>query len=286
MLSKKITGQTNIFGIIANPIKQVITPELFNNLFRKINYNGVYIPFHLNNESGITNFLELSKNCQNIIGINVSIPYKSKVIDYIDVMNDNVKETGAANTLYLKNGKCYGYNFDGDAYILGLKKEISLQLKNKNILIFGAGGSAKAIIYHLILEKVNKIIIINRTINNALKISNKYKKYNPKIECYSLNETYKINLKLIDLFINTTPINYSRDIFPIYNLCEFSDNVIISDIIMKPLETNLIKAAKEIGLKTYTGDNMLIYQINNMCKIWGIGNFSVSLIKECFPYLH
>jgi shikimate dehydrogenase len=278
-----ISGKTKLFGIIANPISQVKTPQLFNNLFQKINLDASYIPFHISNKNGLKPFFEFIRNLNNIIGINVSIPYKSDVIEYMDFLDEQAKECDAVNTIYIESGKIYGYNTDGIGFIDGLKSEKSFEINNKNILLFGAGGSAKSIAYNLVKEKAKSITIANRTLEKSKLIAEKYQKSKTNFNIIGLNEINVVNFKEIDLIVNATSCGLGSDNTLLFSPENLNTHSVVCDIVMNPLNTRLITESKRLKISTYTGDNMLIYQINKMIEIWKIGKQSIKLIKNCFP---
>ncbi len=278
-----INAETKIYTIISNPIKQVITPTLFNYIFKEKLYNAVYIPTHIISGKSLDSFFRFLRYTQNFIGVNVSIPYKTSVIKYLDELDDYAYNTGAVNTIFNNNGILKGYNTDGIGYVKSLKNEINFSIKNKTILILGAGGASRAIIFSLIKENPKKIYIANRSLNNSISIKKHFNKIFHDIHTIKYDEILKINTKNIDLIVNTTSLGLNKNDPIIIDIDLFPDDVIISDIIMNPVETKLIKHAKNNSLRILTGDNMLIYQINEMLKIWNLDNVDINIIKKCFP---
>jgi shikimate dehydrogenase len=280
---KKINPDTKIFTILANPIKQVITPILFNCIFNYLSINAVYIPTHIQSDKGLKGFFDLLRYSSNYIGVNISIPYKSLAIKYLDELDDTAENIGAVNTLYVDSGKIIGYNTDGIGYLEALKHEKYFRIANKSIMIMGAGGASRAIIYSLIKENPQELIIVNRNPNKAKSIRDLFFPYYNNINFFTYTEINKINLKDVDLLINTTSVGLKKNDPLLIDIDLFSDDVIISDIIMNPIETKLIKEAKKKSKNFFTGDNMLIYQINHMLNIWNMETIDIDLIKRWFP---
>jgi shikimate dehydrogenase len=280
---KKINPDTKIFTILANPIKQVITPNLFNKIFNYLSINAVYIPTHILSDKGLKGFFDFIRYSSNYIGLNLSIPYKSVAIKYLDILDNNAKNIGAVNTLFVDCGKIIGYNTDGIGYLEALKHEKKFKISNKSIMIMGAGGASRAITFSLIKEHPKELIIVNRNKKKAKRIKDIFYPYYNNINIFTYNEINKRNLKDIDLLINTTSVGLKKNDPLLIDIDLFSDDVIISDIIMNPIETKLIKEAKKKSKNFFTGDNMLIYQINHMLNIWNIETIDIDLIRRWFP---
>ncbi len=242
-------------GIIGNPLKQSISPFLHNYWINQYKISSYYLPLPVKN----INNVKASLKALNFLGLNVTIPYKKKIIGHLDFVDKSAKTINAVNTLLCKNNKIKGYNTD----ILGFKKGLVDKKWNKErpVIIFGAGGAAEAVAYFLKSENIKEIIMINRTKNNATKIINRYKniKFNYKVKEY---------IKEAGLIINTTSLGMVGYPDLKVKLNKVNKEAIVYDIVYNPIHTNLIKDAKKHKLTTITGLDMFIEQAKASFSIW------------------
>ena len=260
MIEKKFfTSTTKILCIIGNPIEHSMSPIMHNAAINDLNLDYIYLAFKI-----------LSKNLKfavegfrafNIIGINVTLPFKQNIMKYLDEIDPIAKKIGAVNTIKNDDGFLTGKNTDADG---GLEALISrgYNISGQNILLIGAGGAAKALTYKM-AEEANEIVIINRDLKRALKLSNKISKsFKVNIKARNFNKNIlKEECLKANIIINTTPIGMypSVDESPIPVECLHED-LIVYDIIYNPIETKLIRDANQKGCKTLGGLDMLVNQ--------------------------
>ena len=160
------------FLVIGNPIEHSLSPELHNYWIKKNNINAIYEKQKLN-EDQLEQYISQIKD--NIIdGINVTVPFKKTVIPYLDELSFEAKSTQSVNTIYQKDNKIVGHNTDIFGFRTSIEKT-EYDLKNKEVLILGAGGVVPSIIFSLIKMKVSKITISNRTKEKAENLRKIYK---------------------------------------------------------------------------------------------------------------
>lgn len=242
-------------GIIGNPLKQSLSPFLHNYWIKQHKISSYYLPLSIKSISNI----KPSIKAFNFIGLNVTIPYKKKIIRYLDTIDKSAKIINAVNTLLYKNNKVKGFNTD----IIGFKKGLINKKWNKDrpVIIFGAGGAAEAVIYFLKSENIKDILIINRTKNNATKIIKRYK---------NIKFDYKINkdIKEAGLIVNTTSLGMIGSPDLKVDLSQVNKEAIVYDIVYNPINTSLIKDAKKHKLTTITGLEMFVEQARASFFIW------------------
>lgn len=192
------------------------------------------------NESEFHEYMEAKK----FKGINVTIPYKEKVLPYLHDIDERAKRIGAVNTIVNRHGKLYGYNTDYDGFIYTLRQH-KIDASNKKVIVLGSGGASKAIIAVLQDEHAKEIVVVNRTIREGV-ISYE--------DCFA-------NHKDGDLIVNTTPVGmYPHvDASPI-DLAAFEKCEAIVDIIYNPLQTKLLAQAESLEIANANGLEMLIGQ--------------------------
>ena len=246
-----------LVGIVGNPLTQSMSPILHNYWLNKYRINSYYVTFPL---QSLVN-LKSSIKAMNIIGLNITIPYKKKIIRYLDAVDKQAIKIEAVNTLINKSGKIIGYNTDIEGFGRGLTKK-NKWIKNRPTFVFGSGGAAEAIVSYIYSAGSKNITIINRTIGNAKNIARKYK---------GVRFSNKVNKKEFieaGLVINTTSLGMIG--YPDLNieLKGLNKNAIIYDIVYNPIETKLIKKAKQQGLNYITGLDMFIEQARKSFEIW------------------
>lgn len=260
-----IKGNTNIVGLIGNPVEHSLSPSMHNAAFKKLGLNYVYVPFNV-----FESDLEMAiygANSLNIKGLNVTIPHKIKVINYLDKLDPIAKLIGAVNTIDFKELK--GYNTDGIGAIKAIEEITSI--KNKNIVVAGAGGASRSISFYLASKKPNSLNILNRDKFKAQSLANDIlsSKFISNINYGSIDEIGEY-LKDADILIDTTSIGMSPNNKdkPIANANQLNEDLIVNDIVYNPIETSLLKEAKIANSKVISGLKMLLYQGAESFKIW------------------
>lgn len=253
-----ITGKTKIIGVIGNPIEHSLSPPMHNNAYKQMNMDYKYVSFEVKPQY-IKEVITAAKT-MNIKGLNVTIPYKTDIIEYLDEIDLTAKRINAVNTISFENDVAKGYNTDGLGAIKSIQK--FTDLTDKNVLVLGAGGASKAITFTLINHNIKHLTIANRSKENAEKLIDNLKRQTQfnDIDFISINEVN--DLDDIDIIINTTPIGMypNTDVDTPIKTDNINENHIVMDIIYNPLETKLLKQAKANGATTIPGTHMLINQ--------------------------
>lgn len=257
----RVNGKTKIMGVLGNPIEHSISPQLHNTISKLIGKNIIYVPFMCSSENLETAIKGLK--ALNCYGFNVTIPYKEKIINYLDECSDEAMLIGAVNTVVNRNGRLIGYNTDGDGYAASFEDATKTSFLGKDILVFGAGGASRATTLKAATKGAKTITIVNRTEKKSDEIA-KLINNNTSCKAFSLNYSdTKLNtlLRKSDIIVNTTPIGMYPNVDESINKdIVFSDNQIVYDLIYNPTETLLLKRASEQGAKILNGLGMLIYQ--------------------------
>ena len=269
---KQINGQTEIYGLVGFPISHSLSPKIHNYLFNLFELNAVYLCFNSKFEiEDFKNFLNSLKKVENFKGLNVTIPYKEWGCNF---SQNEFKSLGAINCIKFYKDKIIATNTDIYGFKMALKNDLNFNWNNKNILIFGAGATAKTIIYSII-DEVNKIYIYNRTLKNAEKLKNFFNKEKIIIG-------FPENFEIIDLVINSTPIGLHGEELNI-DYKKLKKDCCLFDVIY--LDTPFIKKGKELGLKAINGKSMLIYQAVKSFEYWTGLDVNETVIKSIFKEL-
>lgn len=274
-----ITACTKILCVIGHPIEHSMSPIMHNAIIQDLGLDFAYVAFDVRPENlkgAVEGFRAL-----NVIGINVTIPHKETIINYLDTMDDVAQNIGAVNTIKNDNGNLIGRNTDAEG---GRKALIDAdcQISGKNLMILGAGGAAKALCYSL-AKNTNKIVIVNRTEERAVKLAEEVgEKFGVNIEGKNNSKrSLKDDLKKVDVLINTTPIGMYPNVDNTPVPKEFlHPELYIFDVIYNPLETKLVKDGKEIGCKTLGGLDMLVNQGALAFEWWTNKKPNINLMKK------
>ena len=241
--------------VVGNPIAHSLSPRLHNNWLKENNINAKYEKTKLDIdeiESLINNIKQ-----KKIAGCNVTVPFKKTVIPYLDKLSLEAEQTQSVNTITLDGNNVVGHNTD----IFGFTKAIEsldFSIKNKNILILGAGGVGPSIIFALRKMNVSEIIISNRT---------KEKADDLKVLFKNLKVVEWGRLPDFDVIINATSLGLNDEIINL-DFSKSGKNKLFYDVIYNPEETNFLKTGKELGNKSENGKTMFIYQASEAFKLW------------------
>lgn len=278
-----VTGRTQFLGLIGFPIKHSLSPQIHNYIFRQNFIDAVYGCFEVKNlKEAVEGMLAL-----NFKGFNVTIPYKERIIPYLYKIDKEAEKIGAVNTVKVENNRLVGFNTDGSGFLQSLER-FGFNPQNKNILILGAGGAAKAVSVYLASSRVKRVDFYDIVYRKALNLSKKINNFFPSVESRAFKDKSQIKLGNYHLFINATGVGLKKSDPLLLPLEGFKGNLIVYDLIYNPPLTPLLKEAKEKGLVTINGLWMLIYQALEAEKIWyGINcnEYADKLYKRLIRYL-
>ncbi|MGB9891708.1 shikimate dehydrogenase [Thermodesulfovibrio yellowstonii] len=265
-----ITGKTKIIGIFGDPIEHTLSPLIHNEAFSYLGLDYCYVAFNVKRDK-LKEAIEAIK-ALNIKGVNITVPHKETVIQYIDELSDEAKNIGAVNTILNNEEILKGFNTDVNGFILSLKDK-GISIKNKNFLILGAGGAAKAIVYG-ILKEGGKVYIYNRTPSKALAIKEKFKKFG-FIEIVEMDKSVT---EKIDVIVNATSLGLKKDDPMPLNPELIKPEHVYCDIVYP--ETPLMREAERIGCKVVGGIGMLLWQAAFAFKIWTEVEAPIEIMKK------
>ncbi len=260
-----VSGNTSVYGIFGYPVKHSLSPLMQNAAFLKVGIDAVYVPFEVEPDKlgeAINGVRALG-----IKGINVTVPHKERVIEHLDYLSDEAEFLGAVNTVKNKNGELTGYNTDAEGFLRSLIEE-GIEFERKKVLMFGAGGAARAVGYALLKGGVKFLNIVNRNFQRAKEVG-KLLGTRGNVLVFPLKEsTVEALLNDIDLIVNTTSVGMAPGDPWLFNYSRIPEGITVVDIIYNPPETPLLKAAREKGCKTVNGLGMLVHQGAVAFEIW------------------
>lgn len=260
-----IKGSTKVVGLIGEPVEHSFSPPMHNEAFKTLGLDYVYAPFNVS-PNNLKSAIE-GANSLNIQGLNVTIPHKINVIKYLKELDPIAELIGAVNTIDFKNLK--GYNTDGIGCIRAIE-EVT-KIKDKNIVVAGAGGAARAIVFYLAKYGAEEVNILNRNLKKAENLANDLLASNliSNVNSSDISEISKF-ISDADILIDTTPIGMHPNVSdePIVKAADIHEELVVNDIVYNPNETVLLKEAIKANAKVVYGIKMLLYQGAESFKIW------------------
>ncbi len=283
-----IDSTTRLYGLLGNPVSGSRSPWIHNHVFRECGIPGAYLAFEVapeNLSDAISGFRALGAK-----GINVTIPYKTAVIPFLDSVDPFAHALGAVNTIVCEKGSMRGYNTDGPGLLAVLKRRVD-NLQACRILVLGAGGAAKGICGALLHEGIRSLGIWNRTpekareLVDALKLMAEEDQEVMGVDSENLFCTF-------DLVINATNLGMepNSDGRPV-SVDLLKPGAVVCDIVYKPHRTRFLKEAEMAGHPVVYGIEMLIEQALLAQKLWNpimdekLGELRQCLIEE-FEAMH
>ena len=270
-----ISGTTEVFGCIAHPTDHVRAPQLFNQAFQEQGLDKIMVPVDITPE-GLDAAINGLRNLPNFKGAAVTIPHKLELAKLCDELGEGAQIAGAVNAIsFTSDRRLIGDNFDGKGFVQGLIGENPLRLsspqdaiKEKKIIIVGAGGAARAIALSLSHAQPGALDVTNRTAQRADEVVSLLKHISPNAPA-SVCVLNEVRWHEYDMVINATSLGlHAHDPLPI-PVKDLNADCLVCDIIMKPQETQLLQEAAQAGLTTHYGRHMLDYQMNLIARFIG-----------------
>lgn len=284
-MAERLTGHTLLVGLMAYPIRHSSSPAMQNEAFAYLGIDCAYLAFEVDNdtlEDAVKGIRALG-----LVGSNVSMPNKVEVIKYLDELSPGAKLIGAVNTIVNDNGKLIGHCTDGIGYMQSLK-DYDIDVIGKKITIAGAGGAATAIQIQAAMDGVKEMSIFN--------IKDKFydigletvEKINKNTDCkatmYDLADLDALRREIDSsyLFANATGVGMK----PLEGKAVIPDksflrpDLIVTDTVYAPAETELLRMAKEVGCKRMNGFGMMLFQGAAGFKLWTGQDMPIEHMKE------
>lgn len=256
----RITARTNLLGLIGHPVDHSLSPVFQNAALNALNLDYVYLAFDIS--TGDLMDAVRTLRTWRLKGINVTVPHKEKIIQWLDRLDDTALLLGAVNVVVVKDEQLVGYNTDGIGFAKALDFN-QINLNGKQIALLGAGGAARAVLSVLIKRGVHKVIVFNRSFERSLKFQQWAKNSFATIIEIDNWESF-INgqssfLSQVDVLINATSLGLSQEIIEVpWNGIDSCELVI--DVVYNREETPLVREARKKGKKAFDGKMMLLFQ--------------------------
>ncbi len=303
-----INSQTRLYGIFGNPVEHSLSPLMQNALFQKLGLNAVYLAFPV--ERGLLGLAFEAIRSLGIQGVNVTVPFKEEALGFVDEVPEDLDRCiGALNTIVNRQGRLIGYNTDAPGFLFALKEDLQFQPAGKKILVVGAGGAARGVVFALAFARAEKIWIYNRTPERAEGLRDYLRSHFPETEIESLASIESLKTEKVDLVVNASSCGLTPppvcDDSPKTNrpanagqtgggvkleqpidLRHLSGKFSVYDLIYSPAETLLLKQARSLGFPSANGLGMLAAQGALSFSLWtgqkeGIREKMLEVLKKC-----
>jgi shikimate dehydrogenase len=261
-----INSDTILFAVLGNPVSHSLGPLMHNTAFSVLGYNGAYLAFRVTDIGKAV----VGIKALGIKGASITIPHKVSVMDFLDELDDTAKKIGAVNTIISREGVLTGYNSDGLGAVKALLEKTTI--KDKNVVILGAGGAARAIGFAIISEG-GRVTVINRTPANGETLA--------KDLGADFQPISKLNKTECHVLINTTPVGMMPDIDAMPVRKQDLDKImVVMDVVYNPLKTRFLRTAENIGCQTIDGVSMFVYQGAFQLELWTGMKAPVEVMKK------
>ncbi|MFD1018832.1 shikimate dehydrogenase [Thalassobacillus hwangdonensis] len=254
-------------GLIGYPISHSLSPWIHQRFIEESGRIGAYELYELELQhfsDEVAAFKELGLD-----GFNVTVPYKQKIIPYLDRIDREAEIIGAVNTVKNENGCWTGYNTDGKGFVRSIRASFpTMDLKRIRVLVLGAGGAAKGIVHALMSEGVDRLAIANRTLQTASDLIEAFHTNHSQMKAMTLADAEQ-TLGEYDLIVQTTSVGMKPAVDDqIISLNGLKKGAVVSDIVYQPLQTAFLTDARTKGARIHHGHEMLVYQAAYAFEIW------------------
>jgi 3-dehydroquinate dehydratase/shikimate dehydrogenase len=251
---EKFTRDAHIYGVLADPVRHSISPAVHNRAFQARRVDAVYLPF-LVKPAQLKDFLMFADKLP-LAGFSVTIPHKQRILRYLDVIDPDARRIGAVNTVWRKAGKWRGANTDAEGVLAPLKRHV--RIAKSTVLVAGNGGAARGAAFALAAAGA-KLSITGRNPDRVRALAK-------ACDAEPLSRE-QAESRMFDVLIHSTPLGMS----PRADQCFFDGHVpakLVFDMVYNPLETTLIRKARNQGAQVICGLEMFLEQAARQFEIW------------------
>ncbi len=261
-----LNSDTSLFAVLGDPVSHSLSPVMHNRAFTNAGYNGVYLAFRVKDIGKAVSGIK----ALGIEGASITIPHKISVIKFLDELDDTAEKMGAVNTVVNRQGVLTGYNSDSLGAVKALLEKTAI--KDKDVVILGAGGAARAIGFGIISQG-GRVTIVNRTAAKGEKLARDLRS-----EFQPLSDLKKAKYQIL---INTTPVGMipDTDAMPVHKE-HLEKSIVVMDVVYNPLKTRFLMEAENIGCVIIDGVSMFVYQGAFQFELWTGMKAPVDVMKK------
>ncbi len=254
--------RNTVYGLIGYPLGHSLSPLMHNTAFEALGVPAVYKLFPLKDDELAGFFADLKEDASPVFGLNVTVPYKEKVLPYIDSLSPFARQIGAVNTIVIrKDRSLVGYNTDGLGFLTHLTEQ-GVETRKKRVAVLGAGGAARSIISALSIvpERPQAIRLYDIDKGKADQLAGDLRERLGAGHLSCVNSIDDLNIEISDILINATPVGMKDDDPVLVDEDLLHAQLFVYDVIYNPSQTRLLKMAQARGCRVSNGLGMLFYQ--------------------------
>lgn len=275
-----VTGTTRVTGLFGHPVSHSLSPTMQNAAFEDLGLDYIYITFDVHPD-------DLEAAVQSIrvlglVGVNVTIPHKERVLAFLDWISEDARQIGSVNTILNSGGILKGYSTDGPGFIKDLKTA-GIDPSSSRVAVLGAGGAARATVYSLASQGAS-VQVLNRTHSRAVELAMRINEALKKdlVVPVSLESVDARNaVKEADLLVNCTSVGMYPNVDALPIQPEWlHEGFFVYDQVYSPPETALLRAARAVGARGVNGAGMLVEQGAMSFEIWTGKSPSIEVMKK------
>ncbi|OGW90781.1 MAG: shikimate dehydrogenase [Omnitrophica bacterium RIFCSPHIGHO2_02_FULL_63_14] len=284
-LTASVNSHTQLYGIIGHPVGHSLSPQLHNALFGKLGLNAVYLAFDVDGPR--LGFALEAVRTLGIKGLNVTVPHKETVLEFIDEIPEDLDRcVGAVNTIVNRDGRLFGYNTDVPGFLMALREELGFDPRGKKILVLGAGGAARAAVFALAWAGADAVTIHNRTPARAKGLEGYLATHFGDTDVRAVDAGEAAAGK-VDLVVNATSLGLKAFDPPPFDLGSLKGKPAAYDIVYGRA-TKFLETAARLGLPHAGGGGMLAAQAAASFALWtgrkdGVRETLMETLKACTP---
>lgn len=276
-----IQGTTTVCLILGYPVAHSASPRMQNAAFAALGLDWVYVPWAVPPKA-FPKMVESLRTIENFGGANVTIPHKEAAFESVDELSPEAQYMRAVNTIVPRGGALIGHNTDGEGFLSSLREEAEEEPKGKRVGLVGVGGGAKAVAYALARAGVAELRLFNRSQDRARSLVSHLGTLfqNLEVLALGLQHLQPDILRHLDIFINATPVGMESSDRPLFDYGNLPENLLVCDLIYRPLETSLLASARSQGCRILNGSGMLLYQGARAFELWTGQKAPVSVMRQ------
>jgi shikimate dehydrogenase len=266
MIPSAINTKTCLYGVLGDPVSHSLSPLMHNTAFEAIGYNGVYLAFGVKDLAGAVAGIR----ALGVRGASVTIPHKVRIMDFLDEIDEQARAIGAVNTIVNRDGHLFGYNSDCLGAMQALRDVTAI--KDKTVVIAGAGGAARAIGFGILAEG-GKLAILNQIEDEGKALARDLGVHYYPLADHAVHPC--------DIFINATPVGMTPHVSDMPVTSGYlRPGMTVMDIVYNPLKTRLLAEAEAVGCQTVDGLAMFVYQGVSQFESWTGEKAPVDLMRR------
>jgi shikimate dehydrogenase len=257
-----IDGRTKLAFLLGYPVSHSASPAMHRAAFAATGVNGAYLPWAVV-PAHLPAAVEGLRSMENLLGANVTVPHKEAIVPLLDGLTPEAEAIGAVNTLTPGHGRLVGDNTDGAGFLAALQEELGCRPAGLTAAVLGAGGAARAVTLALAQAGAGRLVLANRTSTRAKELAEHIRCHHPRCEVtvQTLHPSWRVSqVPEIRLLVNTTSVGLHPGDPPLFDYDSLRIQALVIDLIYRPAETPLLRAARRRGCRAVNGLGMLVHQ--------------------------